>query len=440
MNRRFYMGFFKKKVGIIADVIRCDEPTYLIWKWHPNGTKLGEHKREISIRTGSKLRVKDGEVAVFVYKQKDRTMQDYVVGPYEEKIKTANLPVLTSILGAFYGGDTPFQAEIYFINLANIIQTKIVVPYFDVCDPRYPDFAVPVAVRGTISFKINDYKEFIKLHRLDSFSLDDFQNQIRDTVSRYVKDTVANAPTTHNIPVVKIEARTSAINDIVEEELREKLKKNFGVIASAIDIGIIEIDKSSSGYRELVEITTDITSAYVKAQTEANIENYAENLRIQREEEQYAKHMQTKSANLGAYQIEKQAEVGIAGAEALGQMGANNAGNVDLGGNGGMGFNPAAMMASMAVGGVVGQNIASVMNGAMSGNGYVATPPPVPTVVYNVAKDGKPTGPYDIAKLTEMIASGELLPDSLVWSQGMANWEKANTIDELKELFSPPII
>ena len=434
------MGFFKKKVGIIADVIRCDEPTYLIWKWHPNGTKLGEHKREISIRTGSKLRVKDGEVAVFVYKQKDRTMQDYVVGPYEEKIKTANLPVLTSILGAFYGGDTPFQAEIYFINLANIIQTKIVVPYFDVCDPRYPDFAVPVAVRGTISFKINDYKEFIKLHRLDSFSLDDFQNQIRDTVSRYVKDTVANAPTTHNIPVVKIEARTSAINDIVEEELREKLKKNFGVIASAIDIGTIEIDKSSSGYRELVEITTDITSAYVKAQTEANIENYAENLRIQREEEQYAKHMQTKSANLGAYQIEKQAEVGIAGAEALGQMEANNAGNVDLGGNGGMGFNPAAMMASMAVGGVVGQNIASVMNGAMSGNGYVATPPPVPTVVYNVAKDGKPTGPYDIAKLTEMIASGELLPDSLVWSQGMANWEKANTIDELKELFSPPII
>ena len=434
------MGFFKKKVGIIADIIRCDEPTYLIWKWHPNGTKLGEHKREISIRTGSKLRVKDGEVAVFVYKQKDGTMQDYVVGPYEEKIKTANLPVLTSILGAFYGGDTPFQAEIYFINLANIIQTKIVVPYFDVCDPRYPDFAVPVAVRGTISFKINDYKEFIKLHRLDSFSLDDFQNQIRDTVSRYVKDTVANAPTTHNIPVVKIEARTSAINDIVEEELREKLKKNFGVIASAIDIGTIEIDKSSSGYRELVEITTDITSAYVKAQTEANIENYAENLRIQREEEQYAKHMQTKSANLGAYQIEKQAEVGIAGAEALGQMGANNAGNVDLGENGGMGFNPAAMMASMAVGGVVGQNIASVMNGAMSGNGYVATPPPVPIVVYNVAKDGKPTGPYDIAKLTEMIASGELLPDSLVWSQGMANWEKANTIDELKELFPPPII
>ncbi len=50
-------------------------------------------------------------------------------------------------------------------------------------------------------------------------------------------------------------------------------------------------------------------------------------------------HKQTQTANIGAYQIEKQAEVGISGAQALGQMGANNAGGVNLGGNG-MAFNP----------------------------------------------------------------------------------------------------
>ncbi|MBO5926182.1 MAG: SPFH domain-containing protein [Clostridia bacterium] len=434
------MGLFKnnKKVGLIADVIRCDEPSYLIWKWHPDGTKLGEHKREYAIRCGSNLRVKDGEVAVFVYKQKDGTMQDYIVGPFDEKLKTANLPILSTVLGWFRGGDTPFQAEVYFINLAKIIQVRFAVPYFDVCDPRYPDFAVPIAVRGTISFKIADYREFIKLHRLDSFNLDNFQSQIRDTVSRYVKDTVANAPATHNIPVVQIEAKTSMINDVVKYDLSNRLKENFGVIASGVDIGTIEIDKSSSGYRELVTITKDITTATIQKQTAANIENYAETLRIQREEGQYSMHKQTQSANLGAYQIEKQAEVGVAGAEALGQMGTNNAGGVDLGGSG-MGFNPAAMMASMAVGGVVGQNIASAMNGAMSDSSSVATPPPIPTIAYNVAKDGKPTGPFDIAKLTEMVASGELLPDSLVWKQGMTTWEKANTVDDLKGLFPPSI-
>ncbi len=434
------MGFFKKnkKVGLFADIIRCDEPSYLIWKWHPNGTQLGEHKREYAIRWGSSLRVKDGEVAVFVYKQKDGTMQDYIVGPYDEKLKTANFPVLSGIIGAFVGGDTPFQAEIYFINLANVIQIKFAVPFFDVCDPRHPDFAVPIAVRGTISFKIADYRSFIKLHRLDSFNLEDFQNQIKDSVSRYVKDAVANAPATHNISVVQIESKTSMINDAVEFDIINRLKENFGVLASGVDIGAIEIDKSSNGYQELMAITKDITTATIQGQTVANIENYAETLRIQREESQYAMHKQTQSENLGVYQIEKQSEVGIAGAEALGKMGSNNVGGVDLG-NSNMGFNPAAMMASMAVGGVVGQNIASVMNGAMSGSSVVPAPP-IPKISYNVVKDGKSIGPFDIAKLAEMASSGELLPDSLVWKQGMATWEKANMVDDLKGLFPPPIV
>ena len=32
------MLFFKdKKAGSLIDEIRCDEPSYLIWKWHPAG-------------------------------------------------------------------------------------------------------------------------------------------------------------------------------------------------------------------------------------------------------------------------------------------------------------------------------------------------------------------------------------------------------------------
>ena len=438
------MGLFNKgknRKGGFMDEIRCDEPSYLIWKWHPSGVQQGETVRENSIRWGSSLRVKDGEVAVFVYKQKDGTMQDFIVGPYDKIIKTANFPVLSSIIGLAYEGGTPFQAEIYFINLANIIQVKFAVPYFDVSDSRYPDFAVPIAVRGTISFKIDNYREFIKLHRLDSFDLDDFQMQVKDTVSRYVKDTVANAPATHNIPVVQIEAKTSMINDAIEYDLSNRLKENFGVVVSGVDIGAIEIDKSSSGYRELMAITKDVTTATIQGQTAANIENYAESLRIQREEAQYAQHKATQSANLGAFQIEKQAEVGVAGAEALGKMGANGAGGVDLGG-GGAGFNPAAMMAGMALGGAVGQNIASVMNGAISGNGSIATTPPVPTVAYHVAVNGQAAGPFDISVLAQMATAGQLTADSLVWKNGMTQWAKAGTVDELKNLFAnamPPI-
>lgn len=445
-----------KRTGGFMDEIRCDEPSYLIWKWHPAGVQEGQGNRENAIRWGSSLRVKDGEVAVFVYKQKDGTMQDFIVGPYDQIIKTANFPVLASIVGLAYEGGTPFQAEIYYINLAQIIQVKFGVPFFDVYDPRFEDFGVPVAVRGTISFKISDYREFVKLHRLNSFNLDDFQAQIRDAVCRYVKDTVANAPATNNIPLVQIETKTSQINDIIEYDLGERLKETFGVSVSGIDIGAIELDKSSDSYHQLMSVTKDIAGATVKAEAEAKIrdinakqrieaEHYEGTLRIQREEGQYAQHKQTQTANLGAFQVEKQAEVGVAGANALGQMGANGAGDVHLGG-GGDGFNMAAMMASMAVGGAVGQNIAGAMNNMMGGMNQQtapgAVPPPIPVVAYHVVVNGQAAGPFDTATLTQMAISGQFTASSLVWKPGMAAWTRADAVDELKSVLAnvmPPI-
>lgn len=356
------------------DEIRCDEPSYLIWKWHPQGAQAGNNNRENAIRWGSSLRVKDGEVAVFVYNQKDGVMQDFIEGPYDDILKTANLPVLASIVGLAYDGGTPFQAEVYFINLARIIQVKFGIPYFSVFDPRFLDFAVPTAVRGTISFQIQDYREFIKLNRLNTFELHDFQKQIRDAVCRYVKDTVANAPAAHNIPVVQIETKIAQINDAIEYDLGERLRENFGVVVSGADIGAIEIDKSSEGYQKLMAVTQDVATAKIEADTL----DYVEKLRIQREEGQYALHKQTQTANIGAFQVEKQAEVGVAGAQALGQMGATGAGDVNLGGGGETGFNPAAMMAGIALGGAVGQNMAGMMNGMMTGMTQPANSPMTP--------------------------------------------------------------
>lgn len=447
------MGLFNKfgKNGGFMDEIRCDEPSYLIWKWHPKGAKSEENTRENAIRWGSSLRVKDGEVAVFVYRQEDGTMQDFIEGPFDDTIKTKNFPVLARIVGLAYDGGTPFQAEIYFINLAKIIQTKFAVPFFEVYDPRLEEFGVPVAIRGTISFKINNYREFIKLHRLIDFKLDDFQNQIRDLVCRYAKDIVTNAPSANNIPLVQIETKISMINDKIELNIKDRLSEDFGVAVTGVDISAIELDKSSEGYRQLLNVTKDVTSATIKAETEAKlkniadkqrieIENYEETLRIQREEGQYATHKQTQSNNLGAFQIEKQSEVGIAGANALGKMGENGAGSVDLG-NGNSGFNPAAMMAGMAVGGAVGQNIAGTMSGILNNNISNITPPPIPATKYYVAENEKQTGPFDMETLKKKIDDGTLKKDSLVWKNGMSEWKKAEEVEEINKLFPniPPL-
>ena len=322
----------------------------------------------------------------------------------------------------------------------------------------FADFGVPVAVRGTISFKIDNYREFIKLHRLSSFNLEDFQTQIRDAVTRYVKDVVTNAPASNNIPIVQIESKTAQITDVIEYDVSERLKENFGVVVSGVDIGVIEIDKTSDGYAQLMAVTKNVTTATIQAQTAANVknihdmqrvevENYEGTLRIQREEGQYALHKQTQTSNFVAYQTEAQTQVGVAGANALGQMGANGAGGVDLGG-GGAGFNPAAMMAGMAVGGAIGQNIAGTMNNMMSGANVQPTPgavpPPLPTTTYHIAVNGQATGPFDIATLTQMATVGQLTSDSLVWKTGMAQWVKVGTVEELKILLgsmppAPPV-
>ena len=445
------MGIFSKNDGGFMNEIRCDEPSYLIWKWRPAGSQKGANRRENIIRWGSSLRVRDGSVAAFVYHQKDGTYQDFIEGPYDQILKTANLPVLASIVGLAYDGGTPFQAEVYFINLAQIVQVRFGVPFFDVYDPRFLDFGVPVAARGTITFSIRDYRQFIKLHRLDEFDLDAFKAQVRDAVTRYVKAAVANAPADLGIPLVQIERGLDKVHDAVEPQIRERLSGDFGVEVSGVDISAIELDKTSDGYRQLMSVTRDVEQATVQAQAEVNIknlhdqqrinaENLEETLRVQREEAQRAQRMATETANIGAFQLEKQAEVGVAGANALGQMGASGA--TEMGVSSGGGFDPAAMMAGMAVGGAVGQNVAGMMNGMMGGLGGqsaqpgVQVPPPVPQIGYHVAVNGAATGPFSPALLAQMAAAGTFTRDSLVWKQGMAEWRRAGDVDELASVFS----
>ena len=434
------MGLFNKKnEGGLLDVIRCDEKEYLIWKWRLAGEEVNTTKKENAIRYGSSLRVKDGEVAVFVYPGENGN-QDFIEGPFDQTIKTGNFPVLSSIVGAAFGGSSPFQAEIYFINLAGLIQTRFAVPFFDVADPRFLDYSVPVAVRGDIRFKITDYKEFIKQRRLIQFDLDDFKSQIQSAVTKYVKSVVVNIPSEKGIPVIQLERKLTEINDVVEESLKKRLQNEFGVTVSSVDIEDIDIDKTSDGYNQLKAVTQDITSQTIQRQTNANLTNMEENLRIQRESMAQAQRLQNETANLSAFQMEKQAEVGVEGAKAFGQMGANGAGNLNLGG--GLGMNPAGMMAGMAMGSAIGQNMAGMVGGMMNGMNQQVPPqannvPPVPgNESYHVAVNGTATGPYTLSVLSTMAANGQFTKESLVWKSGMANWQAAGSISELAGLFA----
>lgn len=435
------MGLFGRgKSGGLMNVIRCDEQEYLVWKWRPEGQEANSTSRENSIRYGSSLRVKDGEVAVFVYKQKDGAMQDFIVGPYDDTIKTANFPILASIVGMAFGGESPFQAEIYFINLQGNNQVKFAIPYFDVTDPRLPDFPVPVAVRGALTFVLEDYKNFIKLNRLIDFDLETFKKQIKDTMVRKIKSIVTNIPSDLGMPVVQMERKIDEISEVLEGKLKDRLDE-FGVKMKHLDVSSIEIDKDSEAYQEVKGLTGGLTAKTMQAQADINIknmqdlqtmnaDNIAETMRIQREEAQRAQRLQTESNFMGAHALDQQANVLQTAASNLGQMGAM--------GNGG-GMNPAGMMTGMMMGGAMGQQMAGMMNGmGQQMQQAMNTPPPIPNVQYHISVNGAQSGPYNMQQLAQLAQNGQVTMQTYVWKQGMPGWELAGNIVELQVLFMPP--
>ena len=439
------MGLFGiKSEGGLMDIIRCDEQEYLVWKWRPSG-EANLSKKENAIRYGSSLRVKDGELAVFVYQQKDELIQDYILGPYDDTIKTANFPVLTSIVGAAFGGASPFQAEIYFINLSGNVQIKFGVPYFDVFDPRFLDFAVPMVARGTITFNITDYKRFIKLNRLINFDIEDFNKQIRDAVTRYIKGVITNIPADKGIPVLQMERKLFEINEIVAAYLKPILENDFGVNMKRLDLAAIEVDKESEGYAELRKVTAEQTTKTILAQADVNIKNMEdmqninaqnmdETLRIQREESQRAQKLQTETNFIGTHALNQQTEVLKTGAESLGNMG-----NMDMGEGGGM--NPAGLITGMMMGGAMGNQMAGMMNQiGQNMNQPLNSPPPPPQIQYSVSVNGQTAGPFNWQQLQQMVQNGQLTKNTYVWKQGMAGWELAGNVQELANLFEavPP--
>jgi hypothetical protein len=66
-------------------------------------------------------------------------------------------------------------------------------------------------------------------------------------------------------------------------------------------------------------------------------------------------------------------------------------------------------------------------------------PPPLPTQTqYFVAVSGQQTGPFPLTVLAQQAQGGQLTRETLVWTQGMANWAPAGEVAELAQVFNAP--
>jgi membrane protease subunit (stomatin/prohibitin family) len=71
-------------------------------------------------RLGSQLIVRESQAAVFF---RDGQALD-TFGPGRHTISTANVPLLVSLISIPFGGETPFKAEVYFVNMKDFLDQK----------------------------------------------------------------------------------------------------------------------------------------------------------------------------------------------------------------------------------------------------------------------------------------------------------------------------
>ena len=432
----------------ILNIIRCDLPQsdYLVWKWAP---PEGNQSRQNQIRWGSSLRVRTGETAAFFYSRGGGTPAiDLIDGPSDLILETKNLPVISNIIGLAYGGDSPFQAEVYFINKGQATQLRWGVPWFDAFDPRLPDFPVPVALNGAITFKIEDVKRFIEIQRLENFDPTELAKQIRPQLTSAIKANVVTIAVARGIPLVQIGGRTEDITVMLQPTVAKVLEQ-FGLTVRNFAIEGIELDKTSPGFADLMRVTKDLQIRRMETQTDVevanmtqgqqvNMENLAESLEIQR----MTARLQGQTQYIAAHQINQQTRVGVAAAESIGKMGHGGAGGAASGGGIAGDLATAAIVAGvgMPVGMAIGQNLAAGMGQMMNTGMRPGVPPPPPAAPplfqLHVMQNGQQLGILPIDEVNRRIAVGALGANDLAWHQGLPAWQHLHSIQGL--VLPPP--
>lgn len=111
------------------------------------------------LRFGSQLIVQESQSAIFV--RNGQALDDFSAGRHT--LSVANLPLLTDLLKLATSGRTPFQAQVYFINLKTMPQVRWGTnPPIPVVLPNTAMGAALLTTFGTMSISISDPMRFLK--------------------------------------------------------------------------------------------------------------------------------------------------------------------------------------------------------------------------------------------------------------------------------------
>lgn len=175
-----------------------------------------------AIKNNAQLIVRESQVAQFMYLGQFGD----TFGPGKHTLTTDNIPVLTKLQSWKYGFNSPFKADVYFINTRLFTGNK-----WGTANPimaRDTDFGI-VRLRafGTFDFKIVDPKLFLKevAGSDQHFRLDEFADTMR---SRMVS-VFSEALTESHVPVLDVATRYSELGEALLPIINPVVGSKYGL-------------------------------------------------------------------------------------------------------------------------------------------------------------------------------------------------------------------
>jgi membrane protease subunit (stomatin/prohibitin family) len=374
------MGIFDK----IKEKLSNEFIDIIEWLDYTDDTICHRFERyQNEIKNNAKLIVREGQTAVFI---NEGQLAD-VFKPGTYTLNTQNLPILTTLKGWKYGFDSPFKAEVYFVNTHLFTDEKWGTKNpITLSDDRFG--LVEIRAFGTYAFRINDAGKFIVdiVGTDNNFTNFEINEHLKSLIATRFTDTVGEA----KLPIELYAANTTELS----ETCKEVMQPEFNSVGISLEKFFIEnvsmpedLKKEIFEYSRIDKLDLDKLTKF-----------------------KTAKAIEAAAANEG----------GTAGAG----MGM------------GMGFVLAQQMGSM-MNPQMGQQQAQQQQqqGGMM-------PPPMPAAVqYFYAVNGTQTGPVSFEQLQSLFASRTVNKDTLVWKAGLAGWTPLQQIEELKSFLggnTPP--
>jgi excisionase family DNA binding protein len=181
-----------------------------------------------AIKRGAQLIVRESQVAQFVY------LGEFgdTFAPGKHTLTTDNIPILTRLQSWKYGLESPFKADVYFLNTRLFTGNK-----WGTANPimmRDADFGIVRArAFGTFDFKIADPKLFLKevAGSDQNFRLDEFADTMRSRIVSVFSDALASA----QVPVLDVATRYSELGEALLPLINPVVGAKYGLqIASFI--------------------------------------------------------------------------------------------------------------------------------------------------------------------------------------------------------------